>query len=176
MKLWKRPGWVRSCNWATGIAAAQPGTPSSFVCTHAGKSGAAGTAMQKVAPLEAVALPAAAPPPQPAPPSPASRSAFESPRRRDGRIRPARRSRLKALDMAGRGGGRGAAEVASRWKELRPGQTSPAPPPPRGRGLPRPFHYVPRNVSPEVREIVRMCEIRHRRAALPHDRFKYLTR
>lgn len=108
------------------------------------------------------------------PPSPAPRSAFESPRRRDGCIRPAPRSRLKALDMAGRGGGRGAAQVASRLKELRPGQTSPTCP--SRKGAPTAFHYLPRNVSPEVREIVRMCEIRHRRAALLHDHFKYLTR
>lgn len=33
---------------------------------------------------------------------------------------------------------------------------------------------MPRNASPEAREIVRMCEIRRCRAALPHDHFKYL--
>lgn len=172
MKLWKRPGWVRSCNWATRITAAQAGTPGSFVCTHTGEERGCGNGDAKVAPLDAAALPAAAP--GHLPPSPAPRSAFESPRRRDGCIRPARRSRLKALDMAGRGGGRGAAEVASRLKELRPGQTSPMRP--SRKGAPSAFHYLPRNVSPEVREIVRMCEIRHCRAALPHDHFKYLTR
>lgn len=171
MKLWKRPGWVRSCNWATRITAAQAGTPGSIVCTHAGESGAAGATVQKLLHWKqrlCRQLPPAVPP------SPAPRSAFESPRRRDGCIRPARRSRLKALDMAGRGGGSGAAEVASRLKESRPGQTSPTCP--SRKGAPAAFHYLPRNVSPEVREIVRMCEIRHRRAALLRDHFKYLTR
>lgn len=171
MKLWKRAGWVRSCNWATRIAAAQAGTPGSIVCTHTAESGAAGATVQKLLRWKqrlCRQLPTAVPP------SLAPRSAFESPQRRDGCIRPARRSRLKALDMAGRGGGSGAAEVASRLKELWPGQTSPTCP--SRKGAPAAFHYLPRNVSPEVREIVRMCEIRHRRAALLRDHFKYLTR